>query len=64
MTNVSLKNERSLRTTVGGLARDFDLPAEGPVIILIGAAMAEAEVRRPQAADVRHLRSEPYFLEA
>ena len=64
MTNVSLKNERSLRTTVAGLARDFDPPAEGPVIVLIGAAMAGADVRRPLAAAVRHLRSEPYFLEA
>jgi uroporphyrin-III C-methyltransferase / precorrin-2 dehydrogenase / sirohydrochlorin ferrochelatase len=65
MTNVSLQNEHIVRTTLSGLARDFAPREDGPVIVLIGAALAEADAPQAQAADVRPpLRSEPYFLEA
>jgi uroporphyrin-III C-methyltransferase/precorrin-2 dehydrogenase/sirohydrochlorin ferrochelatase len=63
MSNVSRKDEQTLRTTVGDLAGGFDPPKDGPVIILMGAAMDEASMQRPHAARAP-LRSEPYFLEA
>jgi uroporphyrin-III C-methyltransferase / precorrin-2 dehydrogenase / sirohydrochlorin ferrochelatase len=64
MTNVSLKNEHTIRTTLGGLARGFDPPREGPVIVLIGAALAQPHMHEPQPGEVRSIRSEPYFMEA
>ena len=64
MSNVSLKNAQTIRTTLGALARDFEPSQDGPVIILIGAALNPAEQPRQRASNVVPLRSEPYFLEA
>jgi uroporphyrin-III C-methyltransferase/precorrin-2 dehydrogenase/sirohydrochlorin ferrochelatase len=64
MTNVSLKKEQTLRTTVGGLARDFTPPGDGPLILLVGAAMAETIGEPLQAPERTVFRTEPYFLEA
>ena len=64
MTNVSRKDERTLRTTLIDLAGGFAVPSDGPVLVMIGAALSEAGDPLPQSFAVGQLRSEPYFLEA
>lgn len=64
MSNVSRNNETRLHTSVGELARGFTSPGDGPVIVMIGAAMAQAQAQpRTRSATHAGLRSEPYFLE-
>ncbi|HEX2724547.1 MAG TPA: siroheme synthase CysG, partial [Beijerinckiaceae bacterium] len=64
MSNVSRPNETTLHTSVGELASGFAAPAGGPVIVMIGAAMARADLPHTPASASAGLRSEPYFLEA
>jgi uroporphyrin-III C-methyltransferase / precorrin-2 dehydrogenase / sirohydrochlorin ferrochelatase len=41
-SNVSQQGERLLQTTLGALAQGCELPGEGPLVLLIGAALAHA----------------------
>ena len=64
MSNVSRRDEATLHGSVGELASGFTAPGAGPVIVMIGAAMAQAHRPERQSATRAGLRSEPYFLEA
>ena len=64
MTNVSRRDEATLRVTVGDLAAGTALPGHGPVMVMIGAAMAQPNLPQPRHHPAARLRGEPYFLEA
>jgi uroporphyrin-III C-methyltransferase / precorrin-2 dehydrogenase / sirohydrochlorin ferrochelatase len=53
MANVSRPEERTIRTTLGEIARGRDLPSDGPLILLIGAALAQANIAAKHAGTER-----------
>jgi uroporphyrin-III C-methyltransferase/precorrin-2 dehydrogenase/sirohydrochlorin ferrochelatase len=63
MTNVSRPEEETVRTTVGDLA-NRELPGDGPLILLIGAALAQAETPAQDRVPAECFTGEAHILAA
>ncbi|HEX8167447.1 MAG TPA: siroheme synthase CysG [Beijerinckiaceae bacterium] len=51
VANVSRRDEEALRTTLGEIARGLRLPGDGPLVLIVGAALAKADLPLADGSD-------------